>query len=101
MTDWLVHHRWDQRIEGGESYSDIAARFSPFLHQLLASSSPGDVHVLVTHGGLLRCMVPLIAGNIDGRYATDHPLDNTAWIRLAATPDQITCRAWGDQQPAP
>ena len=89
-VDWLVHHRWDQRIEGGESYRDIAARFSPFLHQLLAPSAPGDVHVLVTHGGLLRCMVPLIAGNIDGRYATDHPLDNTAWIRLAnPRPDHL------------
>ena len=101
MTDWLVHHQWDRRIQGGESYRDIAARFSPFLHQLLASSAPGDVHVLVTHGGLLRCMVPLIASNIDGQYATDHPLDNTAWIRLATTPDQITCRTWGDQQPTP
>lgn len=101
VTDWLLRYRWDQRIEGGESYRDIAARFRPFLHRLLASSAPGDVHVLVTHGGLVRCMVPLIAGNINGQFAADHPLDNTAWIQLVTTPDGITCHTWGDQHPPP
>ena len=101
VTDWLIHDQWDHRIAGGESYRDIAARFQPFLHRLLASSTPGDVHVLVTHGGLLRCMVPLIAGNINGQYATDHPLDNAAWIRLVTTPDRITCHTWGNHHFAP
>jgi broad specificity phosphatase PhoE len=96
IRDWLLDDQFDRRIPGGESYRDIEARFVPFVHDLVADSGPGDVHVLVTHGGLLRCMVPQVASNVDGRFAYHHELATTAWVHLSARDGDLVCRSWGD-----
>jgi broad specificity phosphatase PhoE len=32
--DWSERGRWDSRIEGGESFLDMRARFEPFVQSL-------------------------------------------------------------------
>ncbi|HEX2808906.1 MAG TPA: histidine phosphatase family protein [Kineosporiaceae bacterium] len=97
LRAWLLDDRWDQRIEGGESSRDVAARFVPFVRELVAGSVPGEAHVLVTHGGLLRSMVPRVASNVDGRFAYEHDLATTAWVQLRSrNGGGLVCRVWGD-----
>jgi len=97
MRAWLIDQDPDRRIDGGESLLDMQARFAPFIHGLIAASAPGDRHVLVTHGGLLRCMVPQIAVNVDGRFTHDRSLDNTAWVLIRTHGDDLVCHSWGDE----
>jgi len=96
MHDWLVCGEMERRLPGGESYRDVKARFSPFLQALVAGSRPGEVHVLVSHGGLIRAVVPLIAANVDGRFAHAHAIDNASWVLLTGTTDGLRCQQWGD-----
>ena len=35
--DWVVQRKFDSRIEGGESYHDLRARFVPFVDHLMAT----------------------------------------------------------------
>ena len=97
MRAWLLDHDPDRRIEGGESLRDMRARFAPFVHDLVAASAPGDRHVLVTHGGLLRCMIPQIAVNVDGCFTYERTLDNTAWVLIRTQHDGLVCHSWGDE----
>src|SRR6266487_374836 len=46
---WFRDKDWTARIEGGESFEDIRARFVPFIEALLASSPPGP-GLLLGHG---------------------------------------------------
>jgi 2,3-bisphosphoglycerate-dependent phosphoglycerate mutase len=59
---WLLRGRLEERLEGGESFNDVRARFEPFLAGLLRSEAGGTgAEVLcVAHGGLYRLMLPLL-----------------------------------------
>jgi broad specificity phosphatase PhoE len=97
LRDWLLHDRWDRRIEGGETLLDVEARFVPLVRDVVAGSVSGEVHVLVTHGGLLRCMVPRVASNVHPRFAYQHDLANTAWVQLRSVDGgDLVCQSWGD-----
>lgn len=96
MHDWLINGEIERRLPGGESYRDIEMRFSPFLRALVAASGSGGVHVLVTHGGLIRAAVPLVAANVDGRFAHTHAVETASWVLVAGTTDGLRCERWGD-----
>lgn len=96
MSGWLLDGEMDRRLPGGESYRDIEERFMPFLRGLIDDSTPGDTHVLVSHGGLIRTMVPLIAENVDGRFAHANGIDNVDWVLLSHTREALRCLRWGD-----
>jgi len=58
---WTIHGRYEQRIEGGESFMDVQARFVPFIEGLRAQhAATGAGIVCVGHGGLYRMMLPLV-----------------------------------------
>ena len=96
VLDWLLGAQMQRRLPGGESYRDVDERFSPFLRALVEGSTPGQVHILVSHGGLIRAAVPLVAVNVDGAFAHDHAVDNASWVLLIATADDVCCARWGD-----
>ena len=53
--DWMRENQWERRIEGGESFLDMKARFMPFIEQLFESYRHfSENFVLVGHGGLYR-----------------------------------------------
>lgn len=95
---WLVRHEWDARIEQGESFLDIRQRFVPFIEQLVrdgATSSASDI-VLVGHGGVYRCMLPLVLRNIDFSFVLEHGMGHTDVVVAELTAVGLTCLTWGE-----
>lgn len=63
---WIVERRWEQRIEGGESFYDLRARFVPFVEGLAREFGDTDARfVCVSHGGLYAMMLPLMLPHDD------------------------------------
>lgn len=95
QDEWLLHRRWESRSEGGESFIDMRARFVPFIDQVVAGGNavPGDV-LLIAHGGLYRCMLPVVLDNVDFDFAVAHPLANTAAVVAEVAGDKLVCLEW-------
>ena len=93
--EWLIHQCWESRIEGGESFVEIRDRFVPFIKHLVGThgDSPGGV-ILVGHGGLYRCMLPLVLVNIDFGFAMQHPLGHTGYVKADTRGDRLVCVKW-------
>ncbi|MGE5221573.1 MAG: histidine phosphatase family protein [Omnitrophica WOR_2 bacterium] len=76
---WVVHQRWEQRIEGGESFYDIRNRFEPFIDGLVKRyAGTGSEVVCVSHGGLYWMMLPLVIKNVDSRLIKQYGFAYTA-----------------------
>jgi len=92
---WVQHQDWERRIEGGESFVDIRDRFVPFIERLIAEygESPANI-VLVGHGGLYRCMLPLVLANTDSDFVLQQPMGNTACIVAETGPGGLTWIEW-------
>jgi broad specificity phosphatase PhoE len=85
---WIDDHHWEARIERGESFRDMEQRFVPFIPQLLQQTdSPGSAIMLIGHGGLYACMLPLILQNVSFAMAATYPFPNTAYV-LAESQDR-------------
>lgn len=69
-------------VPGGERASEVAARMSAALGELLASVAPGDTAVAVSHGAAIRDAVPALLGWEAERRAALHGIDNCAWVEL-------------------
>jgi probable phosphoglycerate mutase len=90
LGEWINGGRWESRIEGGESFSEIRERFVPFVEELVEAhrgSSRGIV--LIGHGGLYRCMLPLVLANVDQDLAMGRPLGNTGYVEAELAGDQL------------
>ena len=89
---WLQHGELDARIEQGESFRDIQNRFVPFIESLLEEQGKADASILVGHGGLYFCMLPLVLVNIGS--ATALPFPNAAYVLAEARFDGLVCLEW-------
>lgn len=102
---WEAHHAviraWDeanayeQRIPGGESFTDMRQRFVPFVEEIreLLKEDKGDI-VLVSHGSLLLQMLPLVLSNVDRAFCKAHPLRNCAMIVTTTMETTLHCLEW-------
>ncbi len=63
---WLDPARADDRIEGGESLTDLRARFRPFVDGLAATTDEAGGVVCVGHGGLFRWVLPAVVVDATG-----------------------------------
>lgn len=96
--DWLIGRNWESRIEGGESFLDMKARFASFIESLLQEyQDTSDAIALVGHGGLYRCMLPLVLTNIDFQFTMTNPISNTGIIIAETRPDGLICTTWSDK----
>jgi 2,3-bisphosphoglycerate-dependent phosphoglycerate mutase len=91
---WLAHADWDRRVEGGESFREMQARFVPFVLDLVERQRQGEAYVLIGHGGLFHCMLPLVLTNVDPAFVRSHPMDNTAYVLAAEQDGRLICRQW-------
>jgi len=92
---WTKDEKFEERIEGGESYLDIRARFEPFIENLIRMYAESNTDILcVGHGGLYSMMLPLLLKNLDFRFVSQHGLDYTAWIVAEYHPDGFYCLEW-------
>ena len=98
--DWQAG-KWDSRFEGGESLPDIQARFLPFVDRITREHGKADNILLVSHGGTLLGVLPILLKNIDHTFAYDHiHLGNTDVIIAESIPAGWVCLSWcGEQLP--
>ena len=95
FDDWTMHRRWEQRIEGGESFYDVRDRFVPFVEGLVAQYGATDANLLcVAHGGVLWTMLPLVLLNVDNDLMSKHGFGHTTCIVSELTPDGLRCIEW-------
>jgi broad specificity phosphatase PhoE len=93
---WLMHGNHDARLEGGESYNDIVARFMPLIEGIEATYGGTNANVLlISHGGALINMLPLLLSNVDADFSL-------TWLTPYATPivaelqdGEWVCLRWG------
>jgi broad specificity phosphatase PhoE len=94
---WVWQRRFDSRLEGGESYNDLRARFVPFVDRLIAAYGDSDRNILlISHGSLLYLMLPLVLTNIDLATVGDYPMPNTAVIVAEMWTKGLVCVKWCD-----
>ena len=95
LREWVDHHHWDRGFAGGESFNDMRRRFLPFIEGLVSQSkNSAQTLLLVTHGGLLRCMLPLVLANIDFPFALRNGIPNTATIQAEPIGENLICTDW-------
>jgi probable phosphoglycerate mutase len=103
-----VYQRWhegelDLAMPGGESASDVLARYVPVLTELrlryLDDHDWTDDIVVVSHGAAIRLVAAVLAG-VDGSFALEHHLANTESVVLAPITDgRWSCLHWGALSP--
>lgn len=94
---WVVDKQWDRRIEGGESFYDMRARFVPFVEGLL-QTQPDDAEVLcIAHGGLYWMMLPVVLKNVTTELIAQHKFDYAGSIVAEARAEGLVCVAWNGQ----
>jgi probable phosphoglycerate mutase len=91
---WFRDRDWNARIEGGESFEQIRARFVPFIESLLAARQPGPV-LLLGHGGTFHCMLPIILSNVTFEHVVEHGMGHTSVVIAEQRAHGLMCVQWG------
>jgi probable phosphoglycerate mutase len=101
--DWLIRHQWDSAITDGERFDDIRRRFLPFVQGLVEAAGPAERSILlIGHGGLYQCMLPLLLTDIHFAWAAHQPFPNTAYVLAESRPGGLVCLDWcGNQLEVP
>lgn len=92
LTDWVDRQLWDRGFDVGESFNDMRRRFLHFMRVLVTQyQAARDTILLVTHGRLLRCMLPLVLTNIDFSFTMRNGIPNTAIIQAEQADRKLIC----------
>ena len=95
LRAWLLDHRWDQRLEGGESLLEMRDRFVPLLETLCRQYGPGNGDlVLVGHSAIYASILPLVMDNVDHNFAWSHPLKKAGQVVANWTDPCLHCLDW-------
>jgi len=95
FEDWIKAGNWERRIEGGESFLDMQARFVPFVERLVEAYGGLSINIiLVGHGGIYRCMLPLVLDNIDFDFIAENHLGNTDYVLAEVDQGRLRCLEW-------
>jgi broad specificity phosphatase PhoE len=95
---WFLRKEWEKRIAGGESFLDIQQRFLPFIDSLIQEYGSTQSHLLlIGHGGLFQCMLPLVFTNVAFEHVLDLPAGNTGIILAELAPTGLRCLEWDGQ----
>jgi broad specificity phosphatase PhoE len=88
IADWEIKKRWylhgdfDASLPGGESLSQMRARFVPFVDAVIESyKAKSGIVLIVSHGGLMVAMLPFVFENIDFAFTQSHPIDHLCPIK--------------------
>jgi probable phosphoglycerate mutase len=98
MDAWLVHGDVQARIEGGESLEDVRQRFGGLIDALRAEP-PGGPVLLVSHGGTLISVLPLLVANLDAGFARQRSLAHSEVVVIEMRTQGLRCERWGDARP--
>lgn len=98
QEQWFDHGRFESRMPGGESFSEIVSRFVPFIESLTAEPQNGAI-ILVGHGGLFTAMLPVIMTNITRDYIFRQGFPYTGVVQATTSKDGLVCRSWCGAKP--
>lgn len=95
-VEWFERGNLAYRIQGGESYLDIQARFVPFIERLVAEKGQSNESlVLIGHGGTFACMLKSVL--VIPRLAdlpAELPFPNTGYVLAETRPEGLVCLEW-------
>jgi 2,3-bisphosphoglycerate-dependent phosphoglycerate mutase len=95
---WVVDRDWARRIEGGESFHDIRARFVPFMEALVRQyGQSGDDVLCVSHGGVYSLMLPLILPNVNNALIERYGFGYTSYVIAEPRAVGLVCVEWNGQ----
>jgi broad specificity phosphatase PhoE len=98
VLQWMEQDNHAAWIEGGESYNDIAARFMPLIADLEADYRDTDANVLlISHGGTLRAMLPLLLSNVDKAFVMARPFGYANPVVAELREGKWVCLSWGKE----
>ncbi|MBN1139801.1 MAG: histidine phosphatase family protein [Anaerolineae bacterium] len=98
VQQWMEHDHHEARIEGGESYNDIAARFMPLIARLEERYRDTEANLLlISHGGTLRAMLPLLLSNVDKPFSMARPIGYTVAVVAEQRDGEWVCLRWGEE----
>ena len=87
--------RYDDHIEGGESFNDLRARFMPFIERLLIEhGDSADQLLLISHGQLLSTMLSVLLTNAAEIFGEPRPIPNTGTILVERQAAGWVCVEW-------
>lgn len=93
---WYQDRQWDSRIEGGESFNDIRARFIPFIEALQEKHGQTEEKILIlAHGSLYKAMMPLVFANVAFDFSFTHELDHCEVITGETRGTTLICTHYG------
>lgn len=93
-----ANHDYAQCIPGGESFTDMQARFVPFVQQLIEAHGQSDTALLlIGHGSLLMHMLPLVVSNLEQTFIDQQGMRNCIYLRTVVKDGQLFCAQWDDQ----
>jgi probable phosphoglycerate mutase len=94
---WLIHQRYDQCIEGGESFNDVRQRFVPFIEGLISEYADTQTQILcISHGGIYSIMLPLVMKNVTQAMISRYGFAYTSTIVAEEIDHKLVCTAWND-----
>lgn len=97
IVQWMKHDNHDARIDGGESYNDVAARFMLLIDRLEETYCSTDANVLlISHAGTLTCMLPLLLSNVDKASTLTRGIFYATPIVAELRDGQWVCLRWGE-----
>ena len=92
---WLAEGDIEARYGQGESLADIQRRFLPFVREVMnRHAHDRGVVIIMSHGGTLGFLVPMLANNVPGDFAFRHPLTNTGIIKTELKDNSLVCIEW-------
>lgn len=97
FEDWLRGASWNTRLEGGESFIDMQNRFTPFINEVKRDyAGKAGAVLFIGHGGVYRCMLPLILSNVTLSFSAVNPIRNMSCVIAELNGDRLECLRWGD-----
>jgi broad specificity phosphatase PhoE len=70
-------------------------RFIPFIQELLHQADQTEEKILlIGHGGLYACMLPLILQNVSFAVAATYPFPNTTYVLAASQNTDLIGLEW-------
>ena len=96
FDEWTKHRHYDRKVEGGETFHDVKARFLPFMERIIEEHQHTEATLLcVAHGGLYWMMLPQVLNNIDTDFIRQQQGIHYTDMALAVhTPNGLTCIEW-------
>lgn len=76
----------ESRMPGGESGSEVLARFDEVVAEAAEQVGEDGTAVVISHGAMIRVWTACRARGLDLDRAARHPLENTALVALQGSP---------------